>query len=222
MRLKYITKFLGAAACGLVAFAACSDEYLDKKVDVSETQEKVYSDSTKVANVVNDFYSNIGYSYNYKRFGQCGLDFPAKELEARGAALSMGMYLAQGTVNVNNAGDDAWVNTYKKWRAINIFMNNYNEGKIASILSSDPNKPGELLTKATIEYWKGQAFFLRAWYIAIMIKHYGGIPLIGDQVYTENDKIDVPRSTYGESVQYAVDQCDSAFYYLEQIGRAHV
>ena len=64
MRLKYITKFLGAAACGLVAFAACSDEYLDKKVDVSETQEKVYSDSTKVANVVNDFYSNIGYSYN--------------------------------------------------------------------------------------------------------------------------------------------------------------
>ena len=103
----------------------------------------------------------------------------------------MGMYLAQGTVNVNNAGNDAWNNTYNKWRAINIFMNNYNEGKVAAILSSDPNKPGETLTKATIEYWKGQAFFLRAWFIATMIKHYGGIPLIGDRVYTENDKIDV-------------------------------
>ena len=48
MRLKYITKFFLVAACGLVTFAACSDEYLDKKVDVSETQEKVYSDSAKV------------------------------------------------------------------------------------------------------------------------------------------------------------------------------
>lgn len=37
MRLKYITKFFLVAACGLVTFAACSDEYLDKKVDVSET-----------------------------------------------------------------------------------------------------------------------------------------------------------------------------------------
>lgn len=43
MRLKYITKFFLVAACGLVTFAACSDEYLDKKVDVSETQEKVLS-----------------------------------------------------------------------------------------------------------------------------------------------------------------------------------
>ena len=160
MRLKYITKFFLVAACGLVTFAACSDEYLDKKVDVSETQEKVYSDSAKVAGVVNGFYGQIGYSHSYKRFGQCGLDFPAKELEARGAELSMGMYLAQGTVNVNNAGNDAWNNTYNKWRAINIFMNNYNEGKVAAILSSDPNKPGETLTKATIEYWKGQALSL--------------------------------------------------------------
>lgn len=221
MRLKYITKFFLVAACGLVTFAACSDEYLDKKVDVSETQEKVYSDSAKVVGVVNGFYGQIGYSHSYKRFGQCGLDFPAKELEARGAELSMGMYLAQGTVNVNNAGNDAWNNTYNKWRAINIFMNNYNEGKVAAILSSDPNKPGETLTKATIEYWKGQAFFLRAWFIATMIKHYGGIPLIEDRVYTENDKIDVPRSTYGESVKYAVDQCDSAFYYLERSGHIY-
>lgn len=54
-----------------------------------------------------------------------------------------------------------------------------------------------------------------------MIKHYGGIPLIEDRVYTENDKIDVPRSTYGESVKYAVDQCDSAFYYLERSGHIY-
>lgn len=159
MRLKYITKFFLVAACGLVTFAACSDEYLDKKVDVSETQEKVYSDSAKVAGVVNGFYGQIGYSHSYKRFGQCGLDFPAKELEARGAELSMGMYLAQGTVNVNNAGNDAWNNTYNKWRAINIFMNNYNEGKVAAILSSDPNNRVRPLLRAPLNIGKDRLSF---------------------------------------------------------------
>ena len=65
MRLKYITKFFLVAACGLVTFAACSDEYLDKKVDVSETQEKVYSDSAKVAGVVNGFYGICGVYKDY-------------------------------------------------------------------------------------------------------------------------------------------------------------
>lgn len=31
----------------------------------------------------------------------------------------------------------------------------------------------------------------------------------------------MPRSTYGESVKYAVDQCDSAFYYLERSGHIY-
>lgn len=221
MKLKYLSKSIITGTLGVLAFTSCSDEYLDKKVDVSETQEKIYSDSSKVANVINDFYSNIGYSYNYGRFGQCGLELPAKEAEARAAEGKMGMYLAQNTVNASNTEIDAWKNTYRKWRSINIFMNNYNDGTIGRILSSDPNKPGEVLQKSTIEYWKGQAFFLRAWYVATMIKHYGGIPLIGDKVYGEDEKIDIPRNTYEESVKYAVDQCDSAYLYLERSGNIY-
>ena len=91
MKLKYLTKSIFTGVVGIWALASCSDEYLDKKVDVSETQAKIYSDSTKVANVVNDFYSNIGYSHKYSRFGQCGLDLPAKESEARAAEGKMGM-----------------------------------------------------------------------------------------------------------------------------------
>ena len=221
MKLKYLTKSIIAGALGICILSSCSDEYLDKKVDVSETQEKIYSDSAKVANVINDFYSSIGYSFAYNRFNRCGLDLPAKESEARAAEGRMGMYLAQNTVNASNAENDAWKNTYRKWRGINIFMNNYNDGTIGKILSSDPNKQGELLHKSSIEYWKGQAFFLRAWYVFTMIKHYGGIPLIDDKVYSEEEKINVPRSTYEESVKYAVDQCDSAFLYLERSGHIH-
>ena len=126
MKLKYLTKSIIAGALGICILSSCSDEYLDKKVDVSETQEKIYSDSAKVANVINDFYSSIGYSFAYNRFNRCGLDLPAKESEARAAEGRMGMYLAQNTVNASNAENDAWKNTYRKWRGINIFMNNYN------------------------------------------------------------------------------------------------
>ena len=59
MKLKYLTKSIIAGALGICILSSCSDEYLDKKVDVSETQEKIYSDSAKVANVINDFYSSM-------------------------------------------------------------------------------------------------------------------------------------------------------------------
>lgn len=221
MELKYLIRYVATGALSVWVFASCSDEYLDKKVDVSETQAKIYSDSAKVAGVINEFYGSVGYSFTYNRFSKCGLDMPAKESEGRATEGRMGMYLAQNTVNASNAEYDAWTNTYRKWRAINIFMNNYNDGTIGRILSSDPNKAGEQLQKATIEYWKGQAFFLRAWYIFTMIKHYGGIPLIGDKVYDEDEKINIPRNTYEESVKYAVDQCDSAYLYLERSGHIH-
>lgn len=218
MKHTYITTMLAAGFVGLVSLASCSDSYLDKQIDVTENQNAIYSDSAKVAGVINYFYDKLEYSFNYKRFGKCALDLPSLEAETRGAESSMGMRLALNTVNASNADAGIWNDTYTMWRAINIFMNNYNNGTVARIPSSDPNHPDDKLAKSTIEYWKGQAFFCRAWYVFTLIKHYGGIPLIGDKVYDQEETINVPRSTYEESIDYALAQCDSAYTYLMDSG----
>ncbi len=207
-----------AGVVGVASLCSCGDAYLDKKIDVTENEAAIYSDSAKVAGVINNFYDKLNYSFMYNRFGRCALDLPSLESEARGAQGSMGMYLAQNTLNSSNTDQAMWKDTYNIWRSINIFMNNYNNGMVGQILSSDPNKQGEKLQKSTIEYWKGQAFFCRAWYVFSLIKHYGGIPLIGDRVYGQEEKIDVPRATYEESIKYVLAQCDSAYNYLMDSG----
>jgi hypothetical protein len=207
--------FVGMMA---LTFFSCSDEYLDKQIDISETQERVYEDSLKVAGVVNMAYGNIQYSFMYNRWSQYGLDVPSKEAEGRGEETKTGKQFAKGTINPSSVDNVAWTTTYNRLRGINIFMNNYNNGTVAKIKCTDPNRPDDVLVTSTIEYWKGQMFFLRAWYLFNMIRHYGGIPLIEDKVYSESEVINVPRNTYEECVDYVVQQCDSAYIYLVRSG----
>ena len=61
---------------------------------------------------------------------------------------------------------------------------------------------------------KGEALFLRAWYYAILLRHYGGVPIIGDTLYHSTDTIPSVRNTYADCVNYIISQCDSAEAYL--------
>ena len=57
---------------------------------------------------------------------------------------------------------------------------------------------------------KAEALFLRAWYYSILIKHYGGVPIIGDIVYQAGDEVNTKRDTYEACVDYIMAACDAA------------
>ncbi|MEJ7691732.1 RagB/SusD family nutrient uptake outer membrane protein [Daejeonella sp.] len=61
----------------------------------------------------------------------------------------------------------------------------------------------------TKQYWKAEARFIRAMSYFELIKRYGGVPLLGDKIFTLDDKISLPRNTYDEGVQYIVSECDA-------------
>ncbi|HEX6426878.1 MAG TPA: RagB/SusD family nutrient uptake outer membrane protein, partial [Niastella sp.] len=66
------------------------------------------------------------------------------------------------------------------------------------------------VTPATRDYWVGQVKFLRAWYLFTLLKHYGGFPMLGDDVFDDDDKIDIPRSSYETCVNYIIQELDGA------------
>jgi len=57
---------------------------------------------------------------------------------------------------------------------------------------------------------RAEAIFLRAWYYSILLKHYGGVPIVGDSIYDITDKINTTRDTYENCVNYILAQCDDA------------
>ncbi|MGE5520187.1 MAG: RagB/SusD family nutrient uptake outer membrane protein [Candidatus Dadabacteria bacterium] len=98
----------------------------------------------------------------------------------------------KGTVSVINNPDPYWGTAYYGIRRSNIFLSNI------------VNVPIAVQTK---QYWKAEARFLRAFFYWELLKRYGGVPLVGDNIYGLDDNIQLPRNTFAETVDYIVNEC---------------
>ncbi|MDB5135061.1 MAG: hypothetical protein JWP37_1664 [Mucilaginibacter sp.] len=57
--------------------------------------------------------------------------------------------------------------------------------------------------------WKSEARFLRAYFYFELVKRFGGVPLLGNKVYTINDNISLPRNSFDECIKYITSECDA-------------
>lgn len=95
-----------------------------------------------------------------------------------------------------------WVNSYLGMRRLHLFLDNVDH----SVLINDPDDP----TRAhDLTYWRGQAFYLRAWFGFEILKRYGGYPIT---LHTEeiDETLYRPRNTLDECVAQIVADLDSA------------
>jgi hypothetical protein len=178
--------------------SACKKQnFLDKTTTTDLSEGAVFSDSSRSMDFLANIYASVDFSFSLSRFnGAAGLDACSDEAEGP-LSTSVTTYnqFASGSVSAFNIATDAWNTPYGQIRAVNQFLKHL------------PTIPfNDILKNRT----KGEALFLRAWYYSIMLKHYGGIPLIGDSIYTESDKINTVRNTYEDCVNYITAQCDSA------------
>ena len=186
------------AAIALLLVASCSkSRFLEGTNTTNLNEQTVFGDSTYAMNFLNNIYSDVGFSFSPTRFSENGgLDAASSEADVPRvgvAATSVGF--ATGSVTPATITDDAWKTCYKQIRAANQYL------KHATTLPFDA-----YLQKRTA----AEARFLRAWYYFILLKHYGGVPLVGDTIYTDQDRIAASRSSFEECVNYIVAECDAA------------
>ena len=181
-----------SAAC---FFAGCRKDFLDQKTLSAIDEAAVFSDSTRTLGIINDIYSNIGLSFNPRRYNNTGLDAATDESEPISDPTIYTYRISSGGVNPSNVEKTTWITVYEMIRACNIFLR---------------NKENIPVTVDTRNYWIGQVKFLRAWYLSILVKHYGGIPLPGDEVFSDDAAIDVARSSYEACVNYITGELDAA------------
>lgn len=174
--------------------------FLDQTVTSSLDEHSTFSDSTNSMAFLNQIYVDIGFTQDPRRFSAsgyaAGLEAASDEAEGPNASSSNGfVQFATGSVNPTVVPDDAWRIPYKNIRAVNQFLKH-----LPVIPFSAPQKKSS----------EAEARFLRAWYYAMMLQHYGGVPLIGDTVFAASDKIPATRNTYKECVDYILSECDFA------------
>ncbi|MEO6734502.1 MAG: RagB/SusD family nutrient uptake outer membrane protein [Ferruginibacter sp.] len=187
----------------VTTLAACkkSNGFLDGSA-IALDENQVFSDSARTMGFLTGIYADIAFSFTKGRWDSHGntelaTDDAEYTLSGTGQAavilyngsISPTAYAAQGRLL------DFWNTPYANVRRINILL-----GKL-------PATPLSAGLQARV---KGEALFLRAWYYTQLMICYGGLPIVGDNVYGKDDIINLPRETFANTVKYISDDLDKA------------
>ncbi|WNH09878.1 RagB/SusD family nutrient uptake outer membrane protein [Thalassobellus suaedae] len=124
--------------------------------------------------------------------------------------------LALGSWNVESSPIGNWGYTYDKIKYLNLYIENG-----ADLIYSVSDKYRDSILKSNR---LGEAYFLKAFYQAELLKNYAGKPeaggseVLGFPIVTkaleQGDDLDLPRNTYEECVAQIVQDCDAAIAIL--------
>jgi hypothetical protein len=187
----------------LLAMASCkkSGDFLDSQANTGETEATIFTDSIKTIGFLTNIYSGIGYSFNKGRFSSHGNTEVATD-DAEYAYSGVGqnaVIMYNGTLTPNNfwtpgAVPDFWSTPYANVRKVNQLI-----AKIGGAPLSAPLKTRML----------AEARFLRAWYYHFLLINFGGVPIVGDNVYGITEIINLPRSSFKNTVDYITKELDA-------------
>jgi hypothetical protein len=196
---KYIISAL--AAC-LLLITAVSCRKTWEEVPLEQfTEEYVWDVEDSLGVKARGFLGGI-YKFmpdGYNRLGNDLLDAGSDDAISSANGATDVQRLATGSFNSINYPDDQWNTCYSNIRKASIFLNNFDKVPL-NIKMAD----GSSAKKA----WRAEARFLRAFAYFELLKRYGGVPLMGDEVRQVNDDVALPRNSFEEVVNYIVSECD--------------
>ena len=191
----------------LLAAISCTDGYEPEPVE-KFTLDIVFSrtDSAglKATGFLNNIYSHLENGHN--RVGGDYLDAASDDAisidnsDPEVYKLVMGRYTASTRIG----SDMKWGDYYKGIRKANIFINHID---VVPFNITYKNAKGEVHPlNVTL---KAEARFLRAYFYFELVKRYGGVPLMGDEVHVLGDDMELPRNTFAQCIEYIVSELDA-------------
>lgn len=184
----------------IISTASCQKGgFLDTKSTASLNREITFADSANTMDFLAGLYIDAG---NYLPWtnGVANFDYSKMCDEAEGKSPALIGNFEKAVTQATFAGvfydgiSSQWALFYKDIHNINLFLQEVDKSPLSDAL--------KVRTKA-------EARFLRAVYYSYLMRYFGGVPLIGDQVLSTNDEATLPRSTYEECVNYVVGELDA-------------
>lgn len=203
MHSQYKNYTLHALAAGLLLITtACKKTWEDVPLE-QFTEEYVWDVNDSLGVKARGFLGTI-YKYlpdGYNRLSGDLLDAASDDAISSANGATDVQRLATASFTSTNNPEDPWNNCYSQIRKTSIFLNNFDNVPL-NIKMAD----GSPAKKA----WRAEARFMRAFAYFELLKHYGGVPIMGDAVRQVNDDLALPRNSFEEVVNYIVMECDKA------------
>lgn len=190
-RYLLLTTFLGT-----LVFSAC--QKLEDKPLERITEDYLWDSKdslgTNASYFLNDIYGDLPNGFN--RIGGNLLSDATDDAVASEDGSTIARFTDGGYTATFNA-DDSWQQNYASIRKCNLFVQNIHKVHLKKDLQVEG------------QYWRAENRFLRVLFYYELVKRYGGVPLLGDQVLTLEDNLKLPRNSFDECVNYVVSECDA-------------
>lgn len=187
------------------------EDFMQPKIDNSYPSSDTWRLPEKARGVLYNAYAAMGGRINAYdgNFLDCATDDAVTNDYASDVAK-----LAMGAMSPSYNPTDVWKTAYSQFKNIHLFLEN---GLTDSIKYSVVSEDVDLRYK---KKYKGEAYFLRAWWGWQLLKNYGGKVASGEVlgypiVLSSEDGYEVkPRNTYEECVEQIINDLDTAIVYL--------
>jgi hypothetical protein len=204
--MKIMKKIQFAIILLMVMLMSCED-VLDKAPLNSLSDEAMWENQSTTQGYVDASYVAVTLSFSgggnnvlpWGHFFAEGTDEGFSHLPTIG-----GMdFIASGILTPASPIDiGSWRRFYYYVQHINTFFDNDEAGRLAG-------------DEATLNQWRGEMHFIRAWIYNQLVTAYGGVVLSETAFSTDDLEVDDVRASYDESVQFIVADLDMAIDLLD-------
>ena len=188
----------------ILSVSSCQKQYESSPLGQVTTASNVFNtqDSAGVAALqyLSTCYSQTLLNGNNRVSGDY-LDAASDDAVSNSLTVSAVQQIATGayTAAAPNA-DDEWTHCYFGIRDCTLFIDNIYQVPLKAKLASG---------KPAIAAYRSEARFLRAWLYMELVKRYGGVPLLGDSVFTITTSTNIPRNSFSDCINYIVSECNN-------------
>lgn len=176
---------------------SCSESFLDNKPDNVETMEEVFSHRNRTLSFLANVYSYIHMPINWSN--GCIWAGTSDEIDVTYTDYEI------SKINLGFLSPDKesqrfgnyWDGNYQGIRAATYYMQHVDEN--------------QEMTKEEILKTKTEARALRAWYYFLLVRQYGPVVILGDDLIPADAPVSdmqLSRSTISECFKYIVSECD--------------
>jgi len=192
---KYQTVFYTTTLFLIIIITGCS-----KKLDITPldqiTSAAVWQDVSLMQAYVNDVYRGLGYGEFNSTSGMSVLS--DESIWTNGAKPIVQSTITPSNLDIIGGSRFSylvWGTLYSYIRRCNMFLENTRNSSVA-----DTQQLNRL---------KGEVHFLRSYFYQNLMRVNGGVPII-TKVYGLEDSASIARNTFAETIQFIVNDADSA------------
>lgn len=183
-------KYILLVAVAALTLAGC--DYLDKMPDDMKTDEMVWTNRTEVLKYLTNIYAVLPIDNLHQNDPWLGC---SDECD-----IPWAVYPTQG---ITQGNWDTNTDFYVKWNTY------YKAIRSSFVLENNIERCTELAPDLRTRY-TGEAIFLRGYYYFLLLRQYGPVVLLKEQMSNSTDFGNMQRTPFDECVEYVVQCCDQA------------